>query len=109
MNPFIILVFAITIEALVEYVKSFSAQDKRAIIIQLGAAAASVFLCFLAGVDLYAALGVSLPVAGTIFTGIFVSRGTNYINDLIGRLRNGGACFEAKEVTIGDKPPNQAA
>ena len=49
----------------------------------------SVLLCVLSGADMYAALGVpfSLPAGGMVLTGIFASRGANFVNDLIGRLR----------------------
>ena len=49
----------------------------------------SVLLCVLSGADMYAALGVpfSLPAVGMVLTGIFASRGANFVSDLIGRLR----------------------
>ena len=87
------LMLAVTIEGLVEYVKSV-AQHKawKTVALQLGAAAVSVLLCIASGADLYAALGVefSLPFAGCALTGVFASRGANYVSDLIGRLRAAG-------------------
>ncbi|NLW78854.1 MAG: hypothetical protein GXY32_05515 [Ruminococcaceae bacterium] len=56
-----------------------------------------------------AMLGVSIPVLGTIFTGIFISRGTNYVSDLIGRLRNGGGYLEVSEMKLYEKPPDKTA
>ncbi len=50
---------------------------------------AAVLLCFAAGADLFAVLGVefAVPWIGTLLTGIFASRGSNYVNDLIGKIR----------------------
>ena len=50
----------------------------------------SDFICFAAGVDLYALVGVSfvVPWLGTLLTGIVVSRRSNYTSDFIARLQN---------------------
>ena len=57
----LILALAVTVEAVVEYVKSivkmFTEKDYRTAITQLSAAAIAIALCFAAGADLYAALG----------------------------------------------------
>ena len=93
----LILVLAITVEGLVEYVKGaaqlFLEGEKRVLLIQLGALVASVLLCLLAGADIYTYLGVNFAAVwvGCVLTGVFASRGTNYISDLIGRLRNTGS------------------
>ena len=89
----LVLMLAVTAEALVEYGKSlvsaFTGKDYKAAVLQLCAAIVSVLLCLLSGADMYAALGVpfSVPVVGTVLTGIFASRGANFVNDLIGKLR----------------------
>lgn len=46
-------------------------------------------LCFAAGTDLFVVPGVALvaPWVGTPPTEIFVGRGSNYVNDLIGKIR----------------------
>mgnify|MGYP001663011458 CR=1 FL=1 len=91
-NIALILMLAVTVEALIEYGKSIgkAIADKQAktAITQLCAVAVSIGLCGLAGADLYAAVGVefSLPWVGRILTGIFASRGANFVSDLIGRL-----------------------
>lgn len=101
MDKFVlVLVLAVTVEALVEYGKTiaaaFAGGQSKAAVIQLCAVAVAVGLCILAGADLYAALGVpfSLPFVGAVLTGIFASRGANFVSDLIGKLRiknnNGG-------------------
>ena len=89
----LIVVLAIVVEALVEYGKSFLEACRsggwRAIVLQLVALLAAVLLCFAAGADLFNTLGVEFaaPWIGTLLTGIFASRGSNYVNDLIGKIR----------------------
>ncbi len=89
----LILVLAIVVEALVEYGKSLVTACRsggwKAIALQLAAMLAAVLLCFAAGADLFAVLGVefAVPWIGTLLTGIFASRGSNYVNDLIGKIR----------------------
>ena len=89
----LILALAVTVEAVVEYVKSivkrFTEKDYRTAITQLSAAAIAIALCFAAGADLYAALGLrfAAPWIGTALTGLFASRGANYVSDLIGKLQ----------------------
>ena len=89
----LILALAVTVEAVVEYVKSivkmFTEKDYRTAITQLSTAAIAIALCFAAGADLYAALGLrfAAPWIGTALTGLFASRGANYVSDLIGKLQ----------------------
>jgi len=89
----LIIVLAVTVEALVEYVKTIMGAEKNTIIIQMAALAVSVALCLASGADLYAFLGVSFvyPEIGVILTGVFASRGANYVSDLIKKLQNVGA------------------
>ena len=92
----LVLMMAVTVEGLVEYGKSVwaasEAKDFKAVVLQGAALALSVGLCFAAGADFYAALGVgfAFPYIGTVLTGIFASRGANYLSDLLGRLQNIG-------------------
>ena len=88
----LIIVLAVTVEALVEYVKTFMSADKKTIIIQMAALAVSISLCLATGADLYAFLGVSFvyPAIGVVLTGVFASRGANYVSDLIGILQSIG-------------------
>lgn len=93
----LVLMMAVTVEALIEYAKTFG----RAIIekqwktaaTQAGAVALGVLLCFGVGADFYAALGVNFNVAwlGIALTGIFASRGANYVSDLVKKLQALGA------------------
>ncbi len=88
----LVLMLAVTVEALVEYAKSAVQMvvDRtiRCFVIRLAAIAVSVGLCLLAGADLYAVLGVTFrwqPV-GCVLTGVFAARGANYVSDLVSAL-----------------------
>jgi len=99
----LVLVLAVTAEALVEYAKSAGrmiAQRQRdgggwfrPGVTQLLVIGLSVALCSLAGADLYAGLGVRLrtPEAGYVLTGILCSRGANYVSDLVGAVGRAGS------------------
>lgn len=102
----LIVVLAIVVEALVEYGKSLIAGFKtggwKAPVVQLVAMAVAVLLCFAANADLFTVLGVefSAPWIGTLLTGTFASRGSNYISDLIGKMKSGkvpGAATDSDE------------
>ena len=89
----LIVVLAIVVEALVEYGKSlleaFRSGGWKAPVVQLIAMAVAVLLCFASGADMFSVLDVefSAPWIGVLLTGIFASRGSNYVNDMIGKIR----------------------
>ncbi len=89
----LVLMLAVTVEALVEYTKSlikaFTDKCYKCAVVQLCAMVISIVLCVLANADMYAALGVPfvVPGIGMVLTGIFASRGANFVSDLVGRLR----------------------
>ena len=92
------IVMAVTVEALIEYVKqiarAMSSGEIKAAATQVVSILLGVLLCLAVGADVYGALGVAfaVPWAGTVLTGIFASRGSNYISDLAKRLQNILAC-----------------
>ena len=88
----LVIALAIVIEALVEYAKSigkaFMDGEWKTAVTQLCALAISVAVCFLAQADMFAVIGIEFlwyPL-GTVLTGIFASRGANFVSDLIGKL-----------------------
>ena len=93
----LVLMMAVTVEALVEYAKTFGKaiieKQWKTAATQAGAVALGVLLCFGVGADFYAALGVNFNVAwiGIALTGIFASRGANYVSDLVKKLQALGA------------------
>ena len=88
------IVMAVTVEALIEYVKqiakALSSGEVKAAATQVVSILLGVLLCLGVGADVYGALGVAfaVPWVGTVLTGIFASRGSNYIADLAKRLQN---------------------
>ena len=94
------LTLAVTIEGLVEYIKTLIGGERKAALIQLGALAAAVPLCVLSGADIYAALGAAfrVPYIGCVLTGVFASRGANYAIDLLDRWQGaGGSKYAARK------------
>ena len=92
----LILALAVTVEAVVEYIKSvvkmFTDRDYKTGCTQLAAACISIALCFAAGADLFAAVGLEFaaPWIGMSLTGLMASRGANYASDLIKRIQGAG-------------------
>lgn len=87
------LIAAVVVEALVEYAKTIvnavATKDYKTAATQLCAIVLSVGVCFAFGADIFSALGITLNVAwlGTLLTGIFASRGSNYISDIVARIQ----------------------
>ena len=85
------VIMAVIVEGLVEYVKTIvEMKDRKAVVIQLSALLAAVALCVLCGADVFTKLGMTfaVPYVGCVLTGIFASRGSNYVSDLIGKLNS---------------------
>ena len=101
----LVLMMAVTVEALVEYAKTFGKaileKQWKTAATQAGAVALGVSLCFSAGADFYAALGVSFNAAwlGVALTGVFASRGANYVSDLVKKLQALGAATTESYMT----------
>ena len=74
----LVLMMAVTVEALVEYAKTFGKaileKQWKTAATQAGAVALGVLLCF-----------------GVALTGVFASRGANYVSDLVKKLQALGA------------------
>ena len=95
MNLIVLLILAITVEAIVEYFKLVF--NKTINWKQVTAIALAVFLAVAAGVDLFEAVGVvfQIPFVGMVLTGIIFSRGSNYLADFIKRIQTVGGSTDA--------------
>lgn len=87
-NILSILMVAVTVEALTEWVKLLlkdGKPDKWMVTSLLTAE----LLTIAAGVDLFAGVGLSfsIPYLGSVLTGIFLSRGSNYVADFLKKLK----------------------
>ena len=95
MNAIVLaILMAVTVEGLVEYgstiYKAFCNGEVKTAVKQIAACVAGIVLCVLVGADFYAGIGVTFKVAitGTVLTGIFVSRGANYVSDLVKKFQS---------------------
>ena len=78
-------------EALVEYAKSvydfFENKEFKKGITQLITILLGVVLAYAFNIDIFAVLGITVnATVGTLLSGVIISRGANYVSDLIGNL-----------------------
>ena len=77
-----IVAVSILIEALVEYGKQLHKQT-----ILIATVAISILMAFLFRVRVFDLIGLeTYQIADTILSGILISRGSNYIYDLVGKM-----------------------
>lgn len=91
MNVAIIIAVAILIEGLVEYGKNiadmFYGGDKKTAVTQIITIIVGVALAYAFNADMFIPLGLTVNhYIGMVLTGIVMSRGSNYVSDLIGRI-----------------------
>ena len=87
MNIITILIMAILIEAIITYVKTWVV-DKKFQWQMFAAVFLGILVCIAYGLDIPAAVGITsaIPYIGHIITGILISRGSNYIFDIIKKI-----------------------
>ena len=85
-----LVIVAILVEAIWENIKMVF-PNKKFSISMLGSLLVSILICVLTKVDIFPVVGlsISIPVIGSILTGIIVSRGANFVNDLFTKLKGG--------------------
>ena len=110
----LMLVLAVTVEALVQYAKTIDSmavqKQYKTALTQLAALLISVGLCVAAGVNVYEVLGVRFAGfagrdwIGLALTGIFASRGANYAADILKCLQTAaqGKVQTAEGMTVKD-------
>lgn len=91
MNITLIVAVAVLIEGLVEYGKTiadmFDSGEKRVALIQVITIVIGVGLAFAFDADMFIPLGLTVNhYIGMVLTGIVMSRGSNYVSDLIGKI-----------------------
>ena len=79
-----LLIIAASVEALWETLKMFW-DGSKVDINRIGSAVLGILLCILANVDFFVLVGVelSIPIVGVILSGLLVSRGANFVHDLL--------------------------
>jgi len=91
MNIAVIIAVAILIEGLVEYGKTianmFYDGDKKTAITQMVTIIVGIGLAFAFNANMFVPLGLTVNnYVGMVLTGIVMSRGSNYVSDLIGKI-----------------------
>lgn len=83
-----LIVVAILIEAIWENIKMIYDKDKFNISM-IGSLILGVVVCVIFRIDIFPIVGLNavIPFIGSVFTGIIVSRGANFVNDLLKRLK----------------------
>lgn len=81
------IIVAVLVEAIWENIKSV--WENGINVNRIGSLVLAIIICILAKVDLFALVGIvfSFPVIAYVLTGVICSRGANFVNDLIGRIR----------------------
>lgn len=82
-----LVIVAILIEAIWENIKMIW-QNGKFSIDKIGSLVISILICILAKIDIFPIVNLSImvPVIGSIFTGIIVSRGANFVHDLFNKI-----------------------
>ncbi|MDP4152535.1 MAG: hypothetical protein Q8865_03705 [Bacillota bacterium] len=88
MEFFGLILLAVIVEGIISYTKAFFVDGKFQWQV-VAAIAIGVFLAIVYQIDLFSIVGLSarIPLVGNILTGILISRGSNYIFDLIKTLQ----------------------
>ena len=92
----LLIAVAVLVEGLVEYVKTiikvFTEGDVKTGITQLCAVGIGILLALITGANIFTALSINVTYSwmGCVLTGILISRGSNYVFDLVKRLQGAG-------------------
>lgn len=83
-----LIIVAILIEAIWENLKMIWKKGKFNVNM-IGSLILGIIICVLAKINIFSIVGIelSIEVVGFIFTGIIVSRGANFVNDLFSKLK----------------------
>lgn len=83
-----LIIVAILIEAIWENLKMIWKKGKFNVNM-IGSLILGIIICILAKINIFSIVGIelSIEIVGFIFTGIIVSRGANFVNDLFSKLK----------------------
>lgn len=86
-----LIIVAILVEAIWENLKMIWEEGKVSIN-KCGSLILAILICILGNIDIFPVVGITLsvPAIGAAMTGIIVSRGANFVNDLFTKLNNKG-------------------
>lgn len=90
----LILVVAVLVEAVWENLKMIW-QAGKLNVDMIGALVVSIVVAVFTKIDIFSALGISINIyVGSILTGIIISRGANFVHDLlskVAKVKNNGS------------------
>lgn len=83
-----LVIIAILVEAIWENLKMILDKNKLNFNM-IGSLLLSMIICVLAQINIFEIVGINLivPIIGSLLTGIIVSRGANFVNDLFKKLK----------------------
>ena len=83
-----LIIIAILVEAIWENLKMIWDKNKLNINM-IGSLLLSMIICVLAQINIFEIVGINLivPIIGSLLTGIIVSRGANFVNDLFKKVK----------------------
>lgn len=84
-----LIIVAILVEAIWENLKMIWEEGKLSIN-RCGSLILAILICILGNIDIFPIVGITLnvPIIGAGVTGIIVSRGANFVNDLFTKLNS---------------------
>lgn len=87
MEAFQLIVVAILVEAIWENLKMIWDNGKLSID-RIGSLVFGILVCVLTSIDIFPIVNIpiSIPVVGSVLTGIIVSRGANFVHDLFEKI-----------------------
>ena len=87
MEFFQLIVVAILVESIWENLKMIWDNGKIPID-RIGALAFGILVCVLTGIDIFPVVSIpmAIPYVGSVLTGIIVSRGANFVHDLLEKI-----------------------
>ena len=87
MEFFQLIVVAILVESIWENLKMIWDNGKISID-RIGALAFGILVCVLTGIDIFPVVSIpmAIPYVGSVLTGIIVSRGANFVHDLLEKI-----------------------
>ena len=99
MQWFSVIFGAIIAEALIEYA-NMAVRDKGVDWRVIASAVIGVGVALAFGIDLFEVVGIAarVPVVGMVLTGVIISRGSNYIHDILKKIMG----EKAKALTLND-------
>lgn len=86
-----LITVAILVEAIWENIKMIW-QNGKLSIDRIGSLVIGILVCILVNIDIFTIvqIPVNIPIVGCVLTGIIISRGANFLHDLINRLTKKG-------------------